>query len=343
MSKAVVNDAGGYKGLLTDFPVPCFIVSADRVISVGNAPAEAIAREGIAGRTASDVILEQLDALSEGRRAAWSHDREFVIQIGREAAVRFFLPQFSQSGAGWTVLFFEVSGLWEANRSMTRAFSLMGHEVKTPITSIRMSLHLLLEEKLGALNPEQRELVEASRDDCENMLNLVQQINEIFLIESGQEALSRTLVEPSQLFANPLAENQRLFERNAQQVVVSAPAEETPRLYIDVSKVERAIGELLKNAATHGVRGGNVAVTISTQKSSVRLGVTCAMASDGSTEDKDKKKTFEPFGLRKGPQGSDLGLAICKAIVNVHGGRTGIDITERGHEFYLEFPSARRA
>ncbi|MFT3867497.1 MAG: HAMP domain-containing sensor histidine kinase [Nibricoccus sp.] len=337
MSKAGVNEAGGGTVLLADFPAPCFIISADRVVLVSNAAAEAIAHGDFGERTANEVILEQLDALKAGRRTAWSSDREFVVQMGREPDARFFLPQFSESGEGWTILFSEVSGLWEASRSTTRAFALLGHEVKTPITSIRMALHLLLEEKLGALAPEQRELIEASRDDCENMLRLVQQINEIFLIESGQEALTRTLVEPSMLLANPLAETRPLFDRNAQQVVIHAPTEELPRLYIDVGKVERALAELLKNTALLSQRGENISVSLSVGENWLRIGVSCPARTEGSLD--RKSRAAETFGLRKGPAGADLGLAICKALVVAQGGRTGSKLTDERQELYLEFPT----
>jgi hypothetical protein len=52
------------------------------------------------------------------------------------------------------------------------------HEFKTPVTGIRLTLQLLLEEKIGALTPDQRELVAASRDDCERILELVRTLAE---------------------------------------------------------------------------------------------------------------------------------------------------------------------
>src|SRR5690606_6937745 len=106
-----------------------------------------------------------------------------------------YLPQiFRMSGAfdtddGWAVLLVDITRLRRNVEAKTKALATLSHEVKTPVAGIRMSLHLLLEEKLGAINPDQRELLEVGRDDCERLLSVLQALLELARLESGSTEL----------------------------------------------------------------------------------------------------------------------------------------------------------
>src|ERR1700683_3207811 len=71
----------------------------------------------------------------------------------------------------------------------TNLVSTASHELKTPLTSIRMGLHLLLEERIGSLNPKQLELLVAAREDSERLLRMINDLLDLAKLESGRTAL----------------------------------------------------------------------------------------------------------------------------------------------------------
>jgi len=118
-----------------------------------------------------------------------------------------YLPQVFRMAAapgmpsGWAVLLMDVTKLRQFDQAKTKAIAMLGHEVKTPVTSIRLALHLLLEEKIGVLSPDQRELVTAGRDDCERLLNVLQALLELARFESGRVEIKLSPVAPVGLLA----------------------------------------------------------------------------------------------------------------------------------------------
>jgi len=118
-----------------------------------------------------------------------------------------YLPQVFRMAAtpgttaGWAVLLMDVTKLRQFDQAKTKAIATLGHEVKTPVTSIRMTLHLLLEEKIGVLTPDQRELVTAGRDDCERLLVVLQALLELARFESGRVVMKPVPVAPADLLA----------------------------------------------------------------------------------------------------------------------------------------------
>ena len=78
-------------------------------------------------------------------------------------AQTFQMPAAFAGEQGWGVLLVDVTRLRRMDEAKTRALSTLGHEVKTPVAGMRMTLQLLLDEKLGVLTPEQRELLGPER------------------------------------------------------------------------------------------------------------------------------------------------------------------------------------
>src|SRR6201989_795850 len=84
----------------------------------------------------------------------------------------------------------------------TNLVSTVSHELKTPLTSIRMGLHLLLEERIGPLNPKQLELLLAAREDSERLLRMINDLLDLAKLESGRTALPKHLTDPQELIDN---------------------------------------------------------------------------------------------------------------------------------------------
>lgn len=176
-------------------PHPLYVINRDFAVHQANPSAEELgAKLGIGNILPAEVrsqvnetVVQNQDLAGQGRHrpVSLSNGRIYLPQI-------FRLPGIFSGQDGWAVLLVDGTGLGENVEVKAKTLGALSHEVKTPLTSIRLSLLLLLEEKLGALNPDQRELVEVARDECERMLAILQSRLELARRDSGTPIATRT-------------------------------------------------------------------------------------------------------------------------------------------------------
>ena len=97
---------------------------------------------------------------------------------------------------GSIIILEDVTLLMQNDEIKKDLFSTISHQLKTPLTSIRMALHLLLEENVGSLNEKQADLLVSARDESERLNGIIEDLLDIRRLESGKVS-----VEPGQGFA----------------------------------------------------------------------------------------------------------------------------------------------
>jgi two-component system, NtrC family, sensor histidine kinase KinB len=132
----------------------------------------------------------------------------------------------------------------------TNLVSTLSHELKTPLFTIRMGLHLLLEEKIGALNPKQLELLLAVREDSERLLRMVNDLLDLARLESGQTSQHLDIVSPGGLIQNAAPNLKPLLEANEVRSLTNTSAE-----LPDVAVSMRQIGDVLSNLVFNSGKG----------------------------------------------------------------------------------------
>src|SRR6476620_256219 len=110
--------------------------------------------------------------------------------------------------------------------------STVSHELKTPLTTLQMAVHLLLEEVVGPLSPKQVELLLAARQDADRLLAMVNDLLDLTRIEQGRLRLDLKAAEPAYLLSEAVA---RAGARAAGGAVVvrSLPAQGLPPVLVD--------------------------------------------------------------------------------------------------------------
>lgn len=254
-----------------------------------------------------------------------------------------FLPQVFRLAtipgmtAGWAVLLMDVTKLRQFDQAKTKAISTLGHEVRTPVTSIRMTLHLLLEEKIGTLTPDQRELVTAGRDDCERLLTVLQALLELARFETGRVEMKLKPIAPGELLAQAEAMHGGCFRAEEAALVVEPPSVTLPLVQADAIHVVRVLGNFLSNAAKYRTPGTPV-IMRAEERADGFVRVSVRNLTPRPLTEAEQLGVFEPFYRRvgEGAEGTGLGLTICREIAASHGGRVGVWCAGDEVEFYFD-------
>jgi signal transduction histidine kinase len=102
---------------------------------------------------------------------------------------------------GVAVVLYDVTRFRLVDAAKTDLVATVSHELKSPLTSVRMALHILLEKTVGALTPKQDELLTAARNDTERLLRILNDLLDLARLEEGNAALRLEPVAPAELLA----------------------------------------------------------------------------------------------------------------------------------------------
>src|SRR5262249_32697821 len=133
----------------------------------------------------------------------------------------------------------------------------VSHELKTPLTSLRLDLHLLLEESVGPLTAKQTELLLDARDSAERLLAIVENLLNLARLEERRARLERKREAPASLLRAALDAIRPRAEDKGIELVIE-PGDELPPLTVDAEQLGHALGNLLDNAITYTDRGGRI-------------------------------------------------------------------------------------
>jgi NtrC-family two-component system sensor histidine kinase KinB len=202
--------------------------------------------------------------------------------------------------------------------------STVSHQLKSPLTSIRMAIHLLLEERIGSLTPKQAELLVAAREDSDRLHSILNNLLDISRIESGKVEMNFRKVSPHSMVFEALEPFQMDFkDRNV--TLGTELQDDLPEVWADTARMNHVFANLLSNALRYTPPGGKVTVLGKTDEEWVRFSIS---DSGKGIPSQYLARIFEQF-FRVPDQGTEtgagLGLAIVKEIVEAHGGTVKVE------------------
>ncbi|MCU7648368.1 KinB sensor domain-containing domain [Pseudomonas piscis] len=210
------------------------------------------------------------------------------------------------------------------------------HELRTPVTGMHMAFGLLQERLHFAEESRETDLLNTVNEEMQRLMQL---INDLLNFSRYQNGLQKLTLAPCSL-DELLEQTQGRFSEQAQQqdiallLEIQAPL---PRLHADRPQLERVLDNLVDNALRHTARGGQI--RLQARRHGERVIVSVEDNGEGIAYGQ-QGRIFEPFvqvGRKKG--GAGLGLALCKEIVQLHGGRMGVySRPGQGTQFYLALP-----
>lgn len=242
--------------------------------------------------------------------------------------------------SGTAILLKDVSHFKRLDKMKSDFLSDISHEIRTPLTSISMGIGLLRESKTLSSMDREKELLDTVDGEVARLTSLVGELLELSRLESSrvrldlQEVPLRELLERSVNSFEPQAEKQQINLRLDMEPGL-------PNAVVDPNRIQSAIGNLVSNALRYTPSGGDV--TVSAKVSDGELRVSVADMGPGIPAE-SQERVFDRFYQIKGRPGGQagLGLPICKAIVEAHGGKISVESgPERGSTFSFVIPLAR--
>jgi signal transduction histidine kinase len=341
---------------IDSFPDPVLVVDAEGAIEMAN--------------PAARQLLGVAPELADHRPAPWQPP-EFLrrplaealqkqgvyLPQGFDNAVRlacagqdcFYLPRILSirdpygGTLGAAILLQDVTRFRLHDQFKSNMLATASHELKTPLTSVRLAVHLLLEETVGPLTPKQTELLLDARDNAERLLATINNLLDLTHLERGQEWLEKQTEAPAallQLAAEAIAPR---AEDKGIALHVEAAAD-LPAVEVDPERWAHAMNNLLDNAVRHTNRGG--AITLSATAADEHVTFSVRDTGTGIAPE-HLPHIFERFFRVPGQTagtGTGLGLAITREIVAAHDGTiTCTSQPGQGTTFRIVLPAYSQA
>ena len=330
---------------LASFPDPIFVLDKEGRIELKNPAAEGLA----SGLHLESQLPDRLQAITRNTLASGEN---FLPDSFNEAITyrindvdKFFLPRVlamrnkEDALFGVAVVLYDVTRFRLLDATKTDLVATVSHEIKSPLTSVRMVLHLLLEKTVGALTPKQDELLQAARNDTERLLRILNDLLDLARLEEGSDSLRKEPAAPAELLTSVMKE--MAGKITARGLSVNFTIEpDLPAILVDRQRINHVFTNLLSNAIKHSPANGEIILGARLVKDNdVEFSVT---DHGPGIPEEYHSRIFDRFFRVPGQSqsGAGLGLSIAREITVSHDGRIGVKSAPgQGCNFYVVLKS----
>lgn len=276
------------------------------------------------------------EVLATGEFAAAGEPEIHIDRDGEVRILAYWLNRFveSESGRpGAVMVMRDVTTQREFDKMRSDFVLRASHELRTPITSIRMGLGMLSDKMQFPAGSRDEELYQTVQQELTRMVGLLADLLDFSRLRSGEQTLERAPTEIDEV----LTQARQRFALAAGDAGIALELEleaGLPRLSLCRSAFDRVLDNLIGNALRHTPAGGSI--MLSAHRASDRVAIAVVDTGSGIAY-AQQALIFQPFvqiGTKRG--GAGLGLAICKEIVLQHGGEIRVSsLPKRGTTFTI--------
>ena len=225
---------------------------------------------------------------------------------------------------GDVILLKNITEFKELDSAKTTFISTISHELKTPIAAIMMSLQLLEDKRVGALNDEQEQLSKSIKENSERLLGITGELLNMTQVEAGKLQLMPKITKPIELIEYAIKANQVQADKFNIQIEVEYPEEKIGKLFVDSEKIAWVLTNLLSNAIRYSKENGRVVIGAKQEDNIIELYV---QDFGKGIDPRYHKSIFDRYFRVPGTkvQGSGLGLSISRDFVEAHGGTLTVE------------------
>lgn len=287
----------------------------------------------VAGR----VLIRELPIAAAGS-ASDGQPRTFQAL----AAPLYRATESGEQVGGVVVVLRDITAQKELERMKSNFLSVVSHELKTPLHSIKGFVDIILMGKTGPVTDLQRDFLGTVQEQTGHLQRLIEDLLEFSRLESGQVRLRPVLLLPGELVAVVVEKLAPLAEKKGLALTDDLP-ESLPEIEADPMRLEQVLTNLVENAIKFTPEGGRVQVRGWDRGEAVEIAV---IDSGIGVPAEERQRIFERFyqvdsSARRRYKGTGLGLTICKHIITQHGGHIWVEDAEGGGSaFHLVIPRA---
>lgn len=242
---------------------------------------------------------------------------------------------------GNVILLKNITEYKELDFAKTNFIATVSHEFKTPISSIKMSIQLLENNRIGTLNEEQKNLIDSIKDDSNRLLKITSELLNVTQVESGTIQLNTFSTKVSDIIeyavsANRIAADQKNIKLDIQQAGEM-------NVLVDKEKTAWVLNNLLSNAIRYSHENSIVIIAATKQSNNVLI---CVQDTGQGIAPEYLPKIFDRYfripGTKK--EGTGLGLSISKEFIEAQNG--DIQVTSeygKGSSFTIRLPLSDEA
>jgi NtrC-family two-component system sensor histidine kinase KinB len=291
-------------------------------------------------------ILQEND--TDKHMKIYADHKESYFQLERR---EIMVPNYDDNGdnatvqtgkaAGQVYILKNITQFKELDEAKTNFIATVSHELKTPISSIKMSLKLMDDERVGTMNVEQKELVQHIREDCGRLLKITSELLDLAQVETGNLQLNFVKSDPRKIAIYAMdAVRFQAEQKSIELELISR--NNLPQIYVDIEKTAWVLVNFLSNALRYSAGKSKVVVQVIENNDLIEFSV---RDFGKGIEEQYQKRLFDKYfqvptdGNNK--SGSGLGLAISKDFITAESGTIWVESAiGEGSRFCFSLPVA---
>jgi PAS domain S-box-containing protein len=239
---------------------------------------------------------------------------------------------------GKVIILKNITDFQQLNDAKTTFIATISHELKTPLSSIKMSLKLLEDARIGAINGEQKQLLRSIEDDTTRLLQITAELLDAAQIETGKINLNFGSTHPKNIVNYAVQAIKSLADQKEITIAVNC-SDSLPNVMADLDKTTWVLINLLSNAVKYSPTKAIINLDVKKNRSNI---IEFSVQDSGQgIDERYLSRIFERYfrvpGAEADKTGTGLGLAIAKDFIEAQGGVIGVE-SERGEgsRFYFD-------
>ena len=241
---------------------------------------------------------------------------------------------------GKVILLRNITPFKELDFAKTNFIATISHELKTPISSMKMGVQLLGNQKFGTLNEQQLELLNSINEDGQRLLDITGELLNLSQVESGNIRLNIESFSPKEIVQTAVKNVEKLAEQKNISINSQFLLNNNDFVSADFDKTVWVMNNFLSNAIKHSFQDENIQVLVEKIDSNIKFSIT---DTGKGIDEKYHRQVFDRYFQVPGElqNGTGLGLAISKNFIEKQHGEIGIkSALNQGSTFYFVLPMA---
>lgn len=304
-------------------------------------------KEDIIGKTAHQVAINN-DLMRELLKNI-DHPVKDPIKIVRDNKENYFeqdiIPinivktgEKEKKNIGKVILLRNITPFKELDFAKTNFIATISHELKTPISAIKMGVQLLGNQKFGELNEQQQELLKSINEDGQRLLDITGELLNLSQVESGNIRLTVEKCSPKEIVQTAVKNVEKLAEQKNISISTEYLLEDNDAVTADFDKTVWVMNNFLTNAVKHSFQDENIKIVVEKLNAFIQFSI---IDTGSGIDEKYHRQIFDRYFQVPGEHqnGTGLGLAISKNFIEKQYGEIGVKSSlNNGSTFYFRLP-----